>query len=344
MRQLTKSLLAISGLLLCSDSCNNDEVTGSSVEGRSPILFTSGREGNFDIYIMESDGSAPRRLTRDTAVDQSADWSPDGFEIAFMSRRDGDYEVYVMLVNGRGLRQLTSNGTADGFPRWSPDGSQILFTSARDGNLELYVMSPDGTNPTRLTSSSGDDIGGAWSPDGARIAFVSERGGGREIYLMRPDGTDLVRLTNNTAFEGSRLAWSPDGARIAFHAYGAETDESADIYVIDVDGANETQLTRDPANDRFPVWSPDGRQVGFTSDREGDDEIYLMNADGTGLVRLTNSTALDVLDAWRSQAQPTLLDVRRIGSLDSDLSARVAAAGPVRSPARTSPRHRAGYR
>jgi TolB protein len=113
---------------------------------------------------------------------------------------------------------------------------------------------------------------------------------------MRADGTDFIRLTNNTAFELSRVAWSPDGSRIAFDAF---LFGNADIYVINVNGTNETQLTHDQAEDRYPMWSPDGQRIGFTSDRDGDDEIYLMDADGTGLVRLTNSPGLDVLDSWR---------------------------------------------
>ena len=64
-------------------------------------------------------------------------------------------------------------------------------------------------------------------------------------------------------------------------------------------GTNPTVLTNHDAQDLYPTWSPDGLRIGFTTNRDGDDEIYVMNADGTGLVRLTNSPGLDVLDAWR---------------------------------------------
>ena len=140
-----------------------------------PMLFTSRRNGNFDIYITEADGSQARRLTFDAGVDQSADWAPDRFKFAFMSNRNGDFEVFVMFSSGRGLRQLTSNTASDGFPRWSPDGSQLLFTSNREGAFDLFVMDADGANVRRLTRNAGDNVGGAWSPDGSRIAFVSTR-------------------------------------------------------------------------------------------------------------------------------------------------------------------------
>ncbi len=298
--RVARTPLAVSCILLCSNSCSEDQINGPEVDCSSPpISFTSARDGNLNIFAVWPDGSGLRRLTWHAAADHGADWYPsrEGVRIAYMSIRDGDYEVFHRLISGRRhLTQVTNNAARDGFPRWSPDGSQILFTSDRDGNLELYVTSADGTNPTRLTWNPGEDIGGAWSPDGSKIAFASSRGWNREIYVMRADGTDFIRLTNNTAFELSRVAWSPDGSRIAFDAF---LFGNADIYVINVNGTNETQLTHDQAEDRYPMWSPDGQRIGFTSDRDGDDEIYLMDADGTGLVRLTNSPGLDVLDSWR---------------------------------------------
>jgi hypothetical protein len=141
---LTRSLVATSWLLLLFNSCSEDQLAAPAVAGDGPILLSSERAGNLDLYIMRSDGSVSRYLTRNPAVDRSADWCPDdyGFRIAFMSDRDGDFEVFTMPVSGRWVQQLTDNAARDGLPQWSPDGSQILFTSNRDGNYELYADSP----------------------------------------------------------------------------------------------------------------------------------------------------------------------------------------------------------
>ena len=139
-------VLAAWGLVLWCTSCNDDQLTvgGGSVspETSSPILFTSGRNGNLDIFLMRSDGGASRYLTRNAAFDHSAEWFPDGYglKMAFMSSRDGDYEIFVMLVASRELQQLTDNTARDGFPRWSPDGSRILFTSDRGRGLEFTAL------------------------------------------------------------------------------------------------------------------------------------------------------------------------------------------------------------
>lgn len=116
------------------------------------IAFTSLRDGNFEIYVMNADGSAETRLTTETAHDYDPSWSPDGSKIAFTSEREGDANVYVMDPDGTDVVQLTDDPATDNDPTWSPDGSKILFTTQRDGDFELFVMYPDGTDERRRTT------------------------------------------------------------------------------------------------------------------------------------------------------------------------------------------------
>ena len=133
------------------------------VTGR--IAFTSDRDGNREIYVMNPDGTGQTRLTSNPAEDAFPAWSPDGSKIAFASDRDGNEEVYVMNADGSEPRRLTYNPTFDGWPAWSPDGSKIAFTSYRD-SPEIYVMGADGSNQTRLTRNSAWDEYPVWSPRG----------------------------------------------------------------------------------------------------------------------------------------------------------------------------------
>ena len=98
------------------------------------IAFWSNRDGNVDVYVINTDGSGETRLTNNAAIDTQPDWSPDGTKIAFTSNRDGNSEVYVMNADGSGQTRLTNNLGFAGTPAWSPDGSRIAFTSDRDGN------------------------------------------------------------------------------------------------------------------------------------------------------------------------------------------------------------------
>ena len=245
------------------------------------IAFTSDRDGNLGVYVMDADGANPRRLTDHDAWDGYQSWSPDGRRIAFQSYRDGNWEVYVMDAAGGNPQRLTDHDASDGNPSWSPDGQRIAFTSDRDGNLEVYVMDADGRNPRRLTDHDAWDAMPSWSPDGQRIAFESDRDGNLDVYVMDADGANPRRLTDHDAW--ARFpSWSPDGQRIAFES---DRDGNREVYVMDADGANPRRLTDHDASDGAPSWSPDGRRIAFESDRDGNFEVYVMDADGDGTVQ-----------------------------------------------------------
>jgi TolB protein len=92
-----------------------------SPDGRK-IVFVSERDGNFEVYSVNADGSERRNLTRDPGHDSDPAWSPDGRKIAFVTKRDGNFEIYVMNADGSGPRNLTRNTAPDRGPVWSPGG------------------------------------------------------------------------------------------------------------------------------------------------------------------------------------------------------------------------------
>ena len=272
------------------------------------IAFNSDRDGNWDVYVMDADGSNATRLTNHPGLDSTSapTWSPDGRRIAFTSyhgRYGGNGEVYVMDADGSNVTRLTNNPERDEYLAWSPDGQRIAFDSVRGGTEDIYVMNVDGSNVTRLTNQDG--AGPAWSPDGRRIAFHSNRDGdaggdgwpSSEIYVMDADGSNVTRLTNHSEDDMSP-AWSPDGQRIAFES---KRDGNWEVYVIDADGSNVTRLTNHSGLDASPAWSPDGRRIAFHSDRNGNVEIHVMDADGSNVTRLTNHPSQDGNPAWTAE-------------------------------------------
>ena len=273
----------------------------------SMIAFTSNRDnpgGNPDIFIMKSDGSKPRNLTKNLASrDLHPSWLPDGTKIAFESHSEDDSDVYVIDVDGKNLIQLTKAAESDGHPSWSPDGLKIAFTSRRDGNftgpffaldLEVFVMGADGGNVVRLTRSAESDADPSWSPDGGKIAFESQRDLDYEIYVMDADGQNVVRLTQSTGWD-SDPSWSPDGKRIAFRSV---RDRDYEICIMDADGGNVVRLTQSPGWDGEPSWSPNGKKIAFASSRDGNSEIYVMDSDGGNQTNLTQNPSSDSKPAW----------------------------------------------
>ncbi len=270
------------------------ELAATATADGSRIAFVSNRDGNFEIYVMNADGSGQTRLTNSPNADQAPRWSPDGTKVAFESSRDGNLEIYAMKADGSGQTRLTNEAAIDANPNWSPDGQRIAFYSSRGGNTDIYVMNRDGTGQTRLTSNVAIDADPSWSPDGQQIAFQSNRDGNLEIYTMRADGSGLMRLTTNSAVDGFPT-WSRDGTRIAFTS---ERDGDQNVYVMNADGTGQTRLTDNAAPDAAPRWSPDGTQIAFTSFRDGGYDVYVMRADGSGQTRLTTDGAFDADPDW----------------------------------------------
>ena len=239
------------------------DVACTAVGGASrQIAFVSDRDGNFEIYLMNADGSSQTRLTNNPATDFQPAWSPDGKKIAFTSMA----EVYVMNADGSSPTRLTySSPDWDSASQaaWSPDGSKIALTRASsdyycdpDGlcsggysTLVISVINADGTGIHDLASGSG----AAWSPDGTRIAFRGDGG----INVLNADGSGGRHVI--AAIGGQHLAWSPDAAKIAFDGATYTSPLSApqwDIYILNADGSGTVRLTQGSGNNYFPAWRP----------------------------------------------------------------------------------------
>lgn len=257
------------------------------------IAFTSDRDGNMEIYVMDADGSNQTNLTRNRRKDSDPSWSPDGEKIAFVSDRDGEKGICVMNADGTNQINLTGGTHYDWKPAWSPDGKRIAFASDRDlseFNFDIFVMDTDGGNLTNLTNNPSWDSNPSWSPDGTQIVFTSNRETRWEIYIMNADGSNVKKLLDSSAYD-SEPEWSPDGKKIVFYS---RRDNTPDIYTINADSTDLRRLTNDSAWDSDPSWSPDGKKIVFYSDRDGSPDIYVMDADGSNIQRLTN----DPSDNW----------------------------------------------
>ena len=231
------------------------------------IAFTSGRDGNREIYVMAADGSAPRNLTRHEARDRKPAWSPDGRRIAFVSNRQAESEqglvptndIFVMNADGSGVEQLTSSQRPvfAGDPAWSPDGSSLAFQMvAGEGVSEIYVLELSTGAFWAVTDHGGIVWGPSWSPDGRWIAYI-ETVDFQESHVWRvsADGGDSRRLTSGQ-FWRATPTWSPDGARIVFAREERPGGSSSDLYAIPAEGGAGEQLTDDPAVDEHPSWAP----------------------------------------------------------------------------------------
>lgn len=258
---------------------------------RSQIAFATQRSEpgggrGWDFWVMQADGTNPRRLCSGLVGKSHREWSSDGRRIALTAENDGNVDVYVVDVASGRLTRLTTSSAEDRDPAWSPDGALIAFSSERDGNREIYVMRADGSGTRRLTTNASKDASPVWSPDGSRIAFVSEREGSSELYLIRPDGSSLERLTTGAHSSSDPPRWSPDGSHIAFQI--ADQDRY-DIGVVSVRDRQQRVLVATPHNDGSHTWARDGTELAYISGPGGRETLHVVNL-ATGKSRELTTT------------------------------------------------------
>ncbi len=181
------------------------------------IAFSSNRDGNNKIYVINADGTKLLRLT-DTPPgfnDYMPTWSPDSKKILFYSNISGNFQIYIMNADGTDVTNLSNNAFADIFPSMSPDGEKIVF--ARSG--DIYIMNADGTGtPVNITNSAAADATPTWSPDGSKILYESFVAPYYDLWTINPysPATSQVNITNTNTVSETRGSWSPDGSEIIF--------------------------------------------------------------------------------------------------------------------------------
>jgi Tol biopolymer transport system component len=183
------------------------------------IAFSTNRDGNWEVYVMDVDGSNLRNITNHPSLDNNPRWSWDGTKIVFRSERDGNAEIYIMNPDGSGLRRVTNEPSAEFSPSLSPDSSRVVFLSTRSGATEVWVANADGSGWIRLTNNNALENTPSWAPNRDWIAFSSDLNGWPDIFIVNLSrGT--VGVINRDDVENRYRdldpCWSPDGEYIAY--------------------------------------------------------------------------------------------------------------------------------
>jgi hypothetical protein len=244
---------------------------------------------------------------------------PVSGRVAFESNRDGNPGIYAVELSDLSVTQLSISTGVDTQPAYSPDGSQIAFATTRDGNSEIYTMNSDGGNQNNLTSNSAEDLYPAWSSDGQWILFTSNRDGDQEIYKVRTDGSELTNLTNNAAndYQPTWVAdvglFSSGGDRVAF---ATDRDGNQEIYIMLSDGAEQTNISNNGADDFYPRATRSGDRIVFVSTRDDSQDVFVMDSDGSDQANVSNNPAQDAYPSWSPNAEWITFASNRTGNFD----------------------------
>ena len=257
---------------------------------RAKIVFTSTRDGNGEIYMMNADGSGEVRLTDHPGDDFDPVWSPTGEHIAFVSEREhqGLYDIYLMDADGQNIRKAFSDMEYRTAPTWSPDGQNIAYhTYSPVPDWAVYFDRLGGGKAERL-SEAAMTRGGfpAWSPDGTEIAFTDVVAGPPVRIAPLAVGIPMemhIWIINLQTHEKERLlprlrsgdtyypVWSPDGTKLAF--YWRERDrQKVGIYIVNRDGKKLEEIVKNAGG--MVAWAPNGRELIYSQTVNGQRQLF----------------------------------------------------------------------
>jgi TolB protein len=234
-----------------TDAPEKDSAPSWSPDG-TRLAFESFRDGNFEIYVVNADGSNPVRLTNDTAGDSSPVWSPVSDEIAFVSNRFGNADILLLTLNGI-VSTLTTTVAPDSSPAWSPDGSMIAYKTHADVLANICLIGRDGLNQHCLTTAPSEYGAPIWSPTGGSLAVNAKQStGGYGIDIFNVKDGSIAELYSEGVEPVGVPAWSADGMRVVFQAH---TGAGMDLFMAAVPTNEFSQITFTPSFDGEPIWT-----------------------------------------------------------------------------------------
>lgn len=291
--------------------------TGSPGIAATRIAYVERVEEGSEIYVVDSDGFARRRVTGDGSIALSPAWSPRGGKLAYMSYKAGDPAIYELELNPGRSRLLVDVPGLDLTPSYAPDGIRLAFGATVEGRTEIHIYDAEKRCCLKRVTFArfANSLSPTFSPDGSRIAFNSDRLGQLHIFTKELDAASAELLTPyiyDRSVHNAGPDWSPTGDRIAFHGWVAGTPQ---IFTVAPNGSGLRQLTQQGRNED-PSWAPDGRHIVFASSREGGGAaLYVLDVVSGRIRRLVRGDRARLPD-WSGGLDSPFRFTGGTGSLD----------------------------
>lgn len=262
------------------------------------IVFSSNRDGNLEIYLMNPDGSGILRLTDHPTGDYDPVWSPTGEQILFVSHRDGVRDLFLMNANGGSVEKVFKSTVDRSEPAWNPDGERFVYLRYNEATLYIADINKRQEIPVAKVGKFGGYP--AWSPDGEMIAFTFSPeapkgpilGGdlpGYPLILISPQGKKQKEILPKPQLRLTRPAWSPSGAQIAFVESPWAHDEKGTIYVVNPDGSGMKVVVPKGSGADRPAWSPRGDEIIYNQDVDNQKQLFKITLSNRRIMQITHN-------------------------------------------------------
>lgn len=245
----------------------------------SAIAYNVIRGGKGTIWVADSLGEHARQLTSEGFESFSGNgtpWSPDGSELLYESRRTGLADVWVLRLADDSARQLTRDVRQDQNPVWSPDGTWVAFLSDRGQQTDVWIIPAAAGRPERVTDDPAPESDLQWVGQKNELAFTTGRQGSALWTHALASGAER-QLTPDSIRVGA-YDLSSDRTRIVFVALRGGGVRDLDL--LDLGTGDRRTLVANGAQNTDPVWSPDGSEIAFTSNKTGNLDVWLVDASG----------------------------------------------------------------
>ncbi|MBF0318301.1 MAG: Tol-Pal system beta propeller repeat protein TolB [Nitrospirae bacterium] len=259
-----------------------EALTGQKPYFSSRIAFIGQDGDRKSIYLMDYDGQRAKKIVSRGDITMKPRWSPDSRKLYYSSLRGTRWGIYELDLDAATESKQYSSGATDLVGDITQDGTYMLFSSSGKGSPDIYRLHLGTKILTRITHSDNIEVSPSASPDGKLMVYVSDKSTVPQLYIMNMEGADSRRLT----FEGSYNTtpeWSRAGDLIVFTGIVGGRFQ---VYTIKPNGSELRQLT-DTGTNEEPSFSPDGRFITFTSDRDGAKGVYIMTVNGDGQKRIS---------------------------------------------------------